>query len=106
MGRHRSGTTIQDACRVHRLRSGKPAAKIRNQGISVAMSIVGPLERVLSLSPMTVLPCSPLEQIHAASEAGFDAIGLRLQPALETDIDIMADASLQREIERRLSKRN
>ena len=57
---------------------------------------------MLSLSPLTVLPCSPLDLIDAASAAGFDAVGLRLQPALETDIDVMADAALRRAIERRL----
>ena len=59
--------------------------------------------RPLSLSPLTVLPCSPLEQIDAAQAAGFDAVGLRLQPALATDLDVMSDAALQRAIERRLA---
>jgi len=59
--------------------------------------------RTLSLSSLTVLPCSPLEQIDAAHAAGFDAVGLRLNPALPTDIDVMADASLRRAIERRIS---
>lgn len=58
---------------------------------------------ILSISPLTVLPCSPLEQIDAAHAAGFDAVGLRLQPALPTDIDVMADPFLRRAIERRLS---
>jgi len=57
----------------------------------------------LSLSSLTVLPCSPLEQIDAAHAAGFDAVGLRIQPALPTDIDVMADASLRRAIERRIA---
>jgi sugar phosphate isomerase/epimerase len=58
---------------------------------------------ILSLSPLTVLPCSPLDLIEAAHAAGYDAVGLRLQPALPTDVDVMADASLRRAIARRLS---
>ena len=58
--------------------------------------------RMLSLCPLSVLPCSPLEQIDAAHVAGFDAIGLRLWPTLATDIDIMGDASLRRAIQQRL----
>ncbi len=59
--------------------------------------------RELSLSPLTVLPCSPLEQIDAALDAGYDSIGLRLLPVLPTDIDVMADAELQAQIESRLA---
>jgi sugar phosphate isomerase/epimerase len=58
---------------------------------------------ILSLSPLTVLPCSPLDQIDAAHAAGYDAVGLRLQPAMATDVDVMADVPLQRAIERRLA---
>lgn len=58
----------------------------------------------LSLSSLTVLPCSPLEQIDAAHDVGFDAVGLRIHPALPTDIDVMADASLRRAIERRIAR--
>lgn len=57
---------------------------------------------MLSLSPLTVLPCSPLEQIDAAHAAGFDAVGLRLIPGMESDIDVMADAGLRRAIAARL----
>src|SRR3954452_9568468 len=56
----------------------------------------------LSLSPLTVLPCSPVEQIEAAAHAGFDAVGLRVVPAMPTDIDVMTDASLQRQIRGRI----
>ena len=59
---------------------------------------------MFSLCPLTVLPCSPLEQIDAAIDAGFDAIGLRLVPVLATDIDVMADKSLRDAIARRLSQ--
>ena len=56
----------------------------------------------LSLAPLTVLPASALEQIEAAAAAGFDSVGLRLRPVMETDADIMADAAMQREIKRRM----
>jgi sugar phosphate isomerase/epimerase len=56
----------------------------------------------LSLSSLTVLPCSPVDQIDAAQDAGFDAVGLRIQPTLPSDIDVMADVSLRRAIERRI----
>jgi len=57
---------------------------------------------ILSLAPLTVLPASPLEQIDAAHAAGFDAVGLRLQPVMPTDVDVMGNAALLRDIERRL----
>lgn len=60
----------------------------------------------LSLSPLTVLPCSPLELIEAAAEAGYAAVGLRLQPVLPSDVDVMADPQLMRAIERRLASTN
>lgn len=58
--------------------------------------------RFLSLSPLTVLPCSPLEQIDAAASAGFDAVDLRLVPVLDTDVDVIGDPALRRAIARRL----
>jgi sugar phosphate isomerase/epimerase len=61
---------------------------------------------MLSLCPLTLLPCTPLELIDAALDAGFDAIGVRLTPVLSTDIDVMADASLRRAIQARLSSTN
>ena len=61
---------------------------------------------MLSLSPLTVLPCSPLEQIEAAAAAQFDAVGIRLVPVLSTDIDVMKDAALQRSIVRALAAIN
>jgi sugar phosphate isomerase/epimerase len=61
---------------------------------------------MLSLCPLSVLPCTPLEQIDAAHAAGFDAVGLRLVPTLSTDIDVMADKPLRRAIERRLQATN
>lgn len=61
------------------------------------------LDRSLSLSPLTVLPCSPLEQVDAALDAGFQAIGLRLLPVLATDVDVMSDGGLQRALERHIA---
>jgi sugar phosphate isomerase/epimerase len=58
--------------------------------------------RTLSLSPLTVLPCSPLEQIDAAVQAGFDAVGLRLFPVTAADIDIMSDMATQHAVEERI----
>jgi sugar phosphate isomerase/epimerase len=57
---------------------------------------------ILSLAPLTVLPASHLVQIDAAHAAGFDAVGLRLQPGMPTDVDVMGNATLLRDIERRL----
>jgi sugar phosphate isomerase/epimerase len=54
--------------------------------------------RSLSLSPLTVLPCSPREQLEAAAEAGFDTVGLRLIPTLPTDVDVMCDQAMQKTI--------
>lgn len=60
--------------------------------------------RPLSLSPQTVLPCSPLEQIDAAVQAGFDAVGLRLFPVTVTDVDVMSDTTTQRAVEQRIAE--
>jgi sugar phosphate isomerase/epimerase len=64
---------------------------------------VTPTPFTLSLAPLTVLPASPLEQIDAAHAAGFDAVGLRLQPVMPTDADVMGNPALRRDIERRLA---
>lgn len=58
---------------------------------------------LISLCPLTVLPCSPLEQIDAAAAANYDAIGLRLARSLPSDGDIVADRGLCWAIERRLT---
>ncbi|WP_442576419.1 sugar phosphate isomerase/epimerase family protein [Microbacterium sp. F51-2R] len=59
--------------------------------------------RKFTLSPLTVLPCSPLDLIGAAESAGYDGVGLRLIPTMSTDIDVMADAPLQDAIRGRLA---
>ncbi|RYE38913.1 MAG: sugar phosphate isomerase/epimerase [Hyphomicrobiales bacterium] len=60
--------------------------------------------RPISLSALTVLPCSPLEQIDAAHAAGYDSVGLRLFPVMDTDIDVMAEPRLQQAIRDRLAQ--
>jgi sugar phosphate isomerase/epimerase len=45
-----------------------------------------------------------LEQIDAAAESGFDAVGLRIFPVMDTDIDVMADTALRRSIQRRIQE--
>src|SRR6266508_6095036 len=57
---------------------------------------------ILSLAPLTVWPASPLAQVDAAHAAGFDAVGLRLQPVMPTDVNVMGNAVLRRDIERRV----
>lgn len=56
----------------------------------------------LALAPLSLLPASPLEVIDAAHAAGFDGCGLRLQRVVPSDVDVMADRSMMREIERRV----
>ena len=63
----------------------------------------GEMMNILSLAALSVLPASPIDQIDAAAAAGLDAVGLRLQPAMPTDVDVMGDKALLRTIERRLS---
>ncbi len=58
--------------------------------------------REVSLSPLTVLPCTPLELIDAAAAAGFRTVGLRLLPTLPTDVAVLEDPLLMRDILRRL----
>jgi sugar phosphate isomerase/epimerase len=57
----------------------------------------------LSLAALTLLPCSPIEQIEVALKAGFDGVSLRLLPVMDTDVDVMADSVLQRDIEQALA---
>lgn len=58
----------------------------------------------LSLAHLTVLPAGPLELIDAAAAAGFDAVGLRVQPPLPGDkiAPVAGDQPLLREMKRRL----
>ena len=82
----------------NRIHAGLPALEEPPEAAVNPSSSV-PRVHKLSLSPLTVLPCSPVEQIDAAHKAGFDSVGLRLFPSLPTDVDVMADRPLQRDIE-------
>src|SRR5690348_8931227 len=76
----------------------QPSSRPQGAGL-----VGGDIERPwLSLSPLTVLPCSPVEQIEAAARAGFHAVGPRVAPAMPTDIEVVSDGSLQRQIRRRI----
>lgn len=59
---------------------------------------------MISLCPLTVLPCSPLDQVDFAARTGFDAVGIRLVPVVPTDIDVMADRTLRNALSERLSR--
>jgi sugar phosphate isomerase/epimerase len=58
---------------------------------------------VISLAALTVLDAGPIGQVQAAAEAGFDAVGLRLNPLLSTDAPVVADLGAQAELARQLS---
>ena len=60
--------------------------------------------RTVSLSPLTVLPCSPLEHLRAAADAGFQTVSLRIFPVMDTDVDVLSDASLMGGIEQHLKE--
>ena len=45
------------------------------------------MPRILSLAALTVLGCTPAEQVHCAAEAGFSHVGIRLVPATPTEPD-------------------
>jgi sugar phosphate isomerase/epimerase len=57
----------------------------------------------MSLAALTILDAGPVEQIRAAAAAGFDAVGLRLVPSEATDVTVVGDAPMQREIKRLLA---
>jgi sugar phosphate isomerase/epimerase len=54
---------------------------------------------VVSLAALTVLDAGPAGQIRAAAEAGFESVGLRLNPLLSSDEAVVGDMARQREIE-------
>lgn len=53
---------------------------------------------VVSLAALTVLDAGPIGQVRAACAAGFEFVGLRLQPLVETDEVVIGDADKEREI--------
>jgi len=59
---------------------------------------------LLSLAHLTILPADPLDLIECAARAGFEAIGLRIQPPLPGDavVPVVGDHGMQRAIRRRL----
>ena len=61
---------------------------------------------LISLAHLTVLDADQLGLIEAAAAGGFDAVGLRIVPALAVSeiIDVVGDAGLQRRIKQRLSE--
>ncbi len=63
--------------------------------------------RPISLAHLTVLDADPIALIDAAAAGGFDAVGLRIVPALAASeiTDVVGDAGLQRRIRQRLSRR-
>ncbi|MEW6639555.1 MAG: TIM barrel protein [Pseudomonadota bacterium] len=58
----------------------------------------------LSLAHISLLPASPLEMIDAGAAAGFDAVGIRLEPALpdEARFAVTPGSPMMREIAARL----
>lgn len=50
---------------------------------------------MISLAALTVLDAGPVQQTRAAAAAGFDAVGLRLQPLLDTDPVIVGDPAAE-----------
>lgn len=57
---------------------------------------------LLSLAALTILDAGPAGQIRAAAEAGFESVGLRLNPLVATDIQIVGVEERQREVEQLL----
>jgi len=58
----------------------------------------------LSLAHISLLPASPLEMIEAGAAAGFDCVGIRLEPALadEARFPVTPGSPMMREIAARL----
>jgi sugar phosphate isomerase/epimerase len=57
----------------------------------------------ISLAALTVLDAGPVGQIRAAAEAGFDAVGLRLNPLLPSDPIVIGNSATEAEIQGLLS---
>lgn len=58
----------------------------------------------LSLAALTILPASPVEQIEAAAEAGFQSVGLRIKPVSKTDMEVIGDFALRGAIKQALAR--
>jgi sugar phosphate isomerase/epimerase len=61
--------------------------------------------RPISLAHLTVLDADPIALIDAAAANSFDAVGLRIVPALAASeiTDVIGDAAMQRRIRQRLA---
>lgn len=58
----------------------------------------------LSLSPLTILDAAPPEQVVAAADAGFDAVGIRVAPAADEKVwPMLGDTPAMRETLARLT---
>ncbi|HEX2725858.1 MAG TPA: sugar phosphate isomerase/epimerase [Beijerinckiaceae bacterium] len=57
----------------------------------------------ISLAALTILDAGPAGQIRAAAEAGFDAVGLRLNPLLPSDPAVVGRPAAEAEIRDLLS---
>ena len=55
-----------------------------------------PDQPLVSLAALTILDAGPVGQVRAAHEAGFAAVGLRLNPLLPTDPVVAGDAQAER----------
>ncbi|HEY8579499.1 MAG TPA: hypothetical protein VIL72_06395, partial [Beijerinckiaceae bacterium] len=51
--------------------------------------------RIISLAALTVLDLGPVGQIEAARAAGFDHVGLRLQPLVAGDRRVVGDPAAE-----------
>jgi sugar phosphate isomerase/epimerase len=60
--------------------------------------------KIVSLAALTILDAGPAGQIRAAAEAGFESVGLRLNPLVPSDPVIVGDAEREREILRLLAE--
>ena len=58
----------------------------------------------ISLAALTVLDAGPAGQIRAAAAAGFDAVGLRLNPLLPTDPAVVGNGAAESEVKDLLSE--
>lgn len=54
--------------------------------------------RIVSLAALTILDAGPAGQIRAAAEAGFESVGLRLNPLVPSDPVVIGNAERESEI--------
>ena len=57
------------------------------------------IPRLLSLAALTILDAGPAGQIRAAADAGWRAVGLRLNPLLASDARVAGDPAAEAEVE-------